>query len=78
MLIYTVVSLFVFSQKGIIRWEYGILHGIGCVIGSITGTLIGIKKGSTFVKWVSVGVIILTVLILFNIIDLKKIFGFIV
>lgn len=78
MLIYTVVSLLVFAQKGIIRWDYGILHGTGCVIGSITGTLIGIKKGSTFVKWVSVGVILLTILILFNIINLKEIFGFMV
>ena len=34
------------------------------------------KKGSGFVKWVSVGVIVLTILILFNIIDLKHLLNF--
>lgn len=76
MLIYTVVSIMVFAPKGIIRWDYGLLHGIGCVAGSITGTLLGVKKGSGFVKWVSVGVIALTILILFNIIDLKHLLDF--
>ena len=75
MLIYTIVSIGVFAQKGIIRWDFGVLHGIGCIIGSISGTLLGIKKGATFVKWISVCVIILTALMLFNIIDLKSIFG---
>ncbi|MBR3939082.1 MAG: sulfite exporter TauE/SafE family protein [Bacteroidales bacterium] len=74
MLIYTMVSVLVFSQKGgLIRWDIGLLHGIGCAVGSIVGTLIGIKKGSKFVKWVSVGVIIFTILILFDVVDLKSV-----
>lgn len=76
MLIYTIASVLVFSQRGgLIRWDIGLLHGIGCAIGSIVGTLIGVKKGSNFIKWVSVGVIIFTILILFNIIDLKSVIG---
>ena len=74
MLIYTMVSVLVFSQKGgLIRWDIGLLHGIGCAVGSIVGTLIGIKKGSKFIKWVSVGVIIFTILILFDVVDLKSV-----
>ena len=74
MLIYTTASVIVFSQKGnLIRWDIGLLHGLGCATGSIIGTLIGVKKGTKFVKWVSVCVIAFTILILFNIIDLKSI-----
>ena len=76
MLIYTCASILVFAQKDIVRWDFGLLHGLGCVVGSVVGSLLGVKKGANFVKWVSVFVIILTILMLFNIIDLKEILGF--
>ena len=44
-------------------------------IGSFVASRLAVKKGVEFVKWVMVAVIVFTAAHLFNIIDIKEIFG---
>lgn len=45
-----ITSLLVFAFAGKIDYFYGILAGLACIMGSIIGTKIAIKKGASFVK----------------------------
>lgn len=45
-----VTSLVLFAAAGKIDYFYGIFAALACVIGSILGTRIAIKKGAAFVK----------------------------
>ncbi len=78
MFFYTIASIVIFAQKNIIRWDYGLLHGLGCIVGSVIGSVLGVKKGAGFVKWVSVVVIVFTALMLFNVINLESLLRLIV
>ncbi len=75
MFIYSIASILVFMTSSEIYWSYGIIHSIGAVIGSWFATRYAMKKGTKFVNYVIIAVIILTALNLFEIIDLKDFFS---
>ena len=77
MFLYTIVAMIVFFLRGSIEskyWIYGLIHSVGNVIGSYIATHYALKKGSKFVKYVIICVIILTALNLLGIVDMKIFF----
>jgi len=74
MFLYTLVAMTVFIFDSQIYWSYGLIHSIGSIVGSWIATKFALKKGTNFVRWVVVIVIILTALNLFGIINLKSLF----
>lgn len=74
MFLYTLVALAVFCFQGQIYWSYGLLHSLGAVFGAWLATRFAVKKGTKYVRWVIIVVIILTALNLFGTIDLQSFF----
>ncbi len=66
-LIWTPVSIYVFYRHGQLALWYGLTLGIGNFIGAFIATRMAVKKGSGFVRWVIVFVIIGTSLHLLGI-----------
>lgn len=75
MLLYSAVCVAVFWNDGLIRWDFGLIHGCGAFIGGILGSRMAVKKGVNFIRWITVGVIVITALQLFGILDFKMIFS---
>lgn len=74
MALYTIVAVLVFWSEGTIHWQYGLIHSIGTFIGSFIATKLAFQKGSRFVRWIVIFVVIFTSLSLFKIVDLQQIF----
>lgn len=55
---YTVVALIIFSANDLIRWEYGIILGLGNMLGAWIGVHLSIKGGAKFIRWMLVVVIL--------------------
>jgi len=77
-LIYTPFTLVIFIYNDQINWAYGLILTIGSFIGAYIASRMAVKNGVHFVKWVIVGVILLTASHLFGIIDIKEILGTVV
>ena len=72
-LIYIPFTLLIFIINNQIRWDYGLVHSIGNVIGAYIGSKWAIEWGMSFVKWVMIIIIFLSSLQMFGMIDLKNI-----
>lgn len=64
-LIYTVFSLAVFALNGEINWGYGLVHGVGNVIGAYFATRYARYIPITLLRWALIGFIGLTIVYLF-------------
>ncbi|MDD5695088.1 MAG: sulfite exporter TauE/SafE family protein [Bacteroidales bacterium] len=69
--IFTPFALVVFILNGQVDYAYGIILGIGNVIGGLIGSRLAVKKGAGFIRWVILVVILLTTAQIFGIIDIK-------
>lgn len=72
--IYTIASILIFMIDSNIIWSYGVIHSLGAIIGSWFATRFAMRRGSKFVNYIIILVIILTALNLFGIIDLEMFF----
>lgn len=72
-LLYVPFTLVVFIIQGQVMWKYGLIHAIGNIIGAYIASKYAVKWGTGFVRWVIVGVILLSVSDLLGIIDIKSI-----
>jgi len=70
-LLYTPFALAVFILNGQVNWTFGLVHGIGNIIGALVATRMAVKRGATFVRWVIVAFILITAADLIGIIDVK-------
>ncbi len=66
-------SLLVFSAKGNVDWNAGLIHAIGNTIGATIGVKYAIKNGGNFVRYIMLTLIILVVLQLLGILTPEKI-----
>ncbi len=71
-LLYSPFVIIVFFVNGQIIWTYSLIMTVGNVAGAFIASRIAVAKGAKFVRWVIVGVILLTALHLFNIVNLKE------
>lgn len=71
-LTYVPFSLIIFIVNGDIKWEYGLIHAVGNVIGAYIASKKAIKLGSNFIRWIMIILIIISVFQMFGIIDTKN------
>jgi hypothetical protein len=69
--IFTPFALVVFIINDQVDYAYGLILGIGNVMGGLLGSRLAVKKGANFVKWVIIVVILLTSAQIFGLIDIK-------
>jgi uncharacterized membrane protein YfcA len=62
-------SLAIFAIQGNINWTYGLIHSIGNIIGAQIGSMVAIKRGAGFIRWIMIILTFFIVLQLFGIID---------
>lgn len=72
-LLYTPFALLVFILNDQIHWAYGLMMTFGTVLGAYVASLMAVKRGAIFVKWVMIVFIIITSADLFDLIDIKGI-----
>jgi uncharacterized protein len=71
-LLYTPMALLVFILNGQVRWDFGIVHSIGNIIGAYIASRFAVTWGANFVRWVMIVIITVTVLHLFGIVDIAE------
>lgn len=74
-LLYTPMALLVFIFNDQVRWDYGLVHAIGNIIGAYLASHFAMTWGANFVRWVMIIFILVTVGQLFGIYDLREIFS---
>lgn len=73
-LMYIPFSLSIFIINGQVAIMYGLMHGIGNIIGAYMSARYAKHIGMQFIRWFMVCFITITILDLFKIIDLQKTF----
>ena len=68
------VSLVIFIVSDQVHYLYGILLSIGSIFGAYIASMMAVKKGGKFIRWVIVASVILVILKITGIIDFKEIF----
>jgi uncharacterized protein len=74
-LLYIPFTLLIFIWQNQVKWEYGLVHAIGNVIGAYFASRFAVKWGTNFVRWVMVVVILISVSHLLGIIDITLLIG---
>ena len=59
-LLYTPIALAIFIYYGQVNWKYGLILAVGNMIGAFLGTKVAIKQGPKFIRWVLIGIIIIS------------------
>ncbi len=59
-LLYTPIALAIFIYFGQVNWKYGLILAVGNMIGAFLGTKVAIKQGPKFIRWVLIGIIIIS------------------
>ncbi len=74
-LLYSPFALAVFIYNGDVNWTFGLIHGLGNIIGAYIASGMAVSKGVNFVKWVIIAVIIITSAQLFGLYDFNEVIG---
>jgi len=69
------VSLVIFIVSDQVYYLYGILLSIGSIAGAYIASVMAVKKGGKFIRWVIVASVILAALKIAGVIDFKEIFS---
>jgi uncharacterized membrane protein YfcA len=76
-LLYTPLALVVFILNGQVRWDYGLIHAIGNIIGAYVASRFAVTWGTNFVRWVVIVVIVIFASDLLGIVNIRElILGF--
>ncbi|MCK9449672.1 MAG: sulfite exporter TauE/SafE family protein [Bacteroidales bacterium] len=70
--LYSPIALLVFVINGAVQWKYGLLIGVGGMMGAWIASHLAITKGIRFIKWVIIIVILITSAQLFGLITIEK------
>lgn len=70
-LLYTPMALIVFILNEQVRWDYGLVHSVGNIIGAYVASHFAVTWGANFVRWVMIVIIAAMVLHLFGIVDYR-------
>lgn len=71
-LLYAPFTLLVFILNGQVEYWYGLVMAIGNISGALIASRLAVKRGTVFVQWVMVIVILLTSAHLLGVVDLKS------
>jgi len=71
-LLYTPLALVVFIFNNQVRWDFGLIHAIGNIIGAYLASHYAVVWGTNFVRWVIIIIIAITVFHLFGIINIRE------
>lgn len=74
-MLYTPFALAVFIINGQVNFEYGLVHGIGNIVGAYFAAKYASRMGVRFIKWFMILVMFFIVLYLFGMIDLRELFS---
>ncbi len=77
-LMYVPFSLIIFIINDQVMWKYGLIHAIGNVIGAFVASRLAIRKGSGFIRWILVVVIVILTADMAGLIDLKSAINFLI
>ncbi len=69
--LYTPLALVVFIFNDQIRWDYGLTHAIGNIIGAFIASRFAISWGANFVRWFIIVVIVIFASDLLGLINLR-------
>ncbi len=72
-LLYTPLALVVFILNDQVRWDYGLVHAIGNIIGAYVASRFAVSWGANFVRWVVIVVIIVFASDLLGIINIREV-----
>ena len=70
-LLYTPMALLVFILNDQVRWDYGLVHSIGNIIGAYVASHFAVAWGANFVRWVMIVIISVTVMHIFGVVNFK-------
>jgi len=68
-LFYVPFSLLVYTMQDNVCWSYGLIHGIGNIIGAGLAARLAIKKGAPFIRYIVLILIAIAILQLFGVIN---------
>jgi uncharacterized membrane protein YfcA len=71
-LLYTPLALLVFILNGQVRWDYGLVHAIGNIMGAFIASRFAVSWGVNFVRWVVIIVIVVFVSDLLGIVNIRE------
>lgn len=71
-LLYTPLALLVFIFNDQVRWDYGLIHAVGNIIGAYFASHYAVAWGANFVRYVMIVIIAVTVFHLFGIINIRE------
>ena len=69
-LMFTVAALFVFVFNDQVRWDLGLLLAAGNAAGAWVAAHMAVDKGARFVRWVLIGILVVSAAGLLGIVDL--------
>jgi len=69
-LCYTPVALALFMRSGQIRWDIGLIMAIGNMSGAWVASILAVKRGAVFVRWLLITIVIVSAAKLLGLFDL--------
>jgi hypothetical protein len=72
-LLYTPLALVIFILNKQVRWDFGLIHAIGNIIGAYVASRFAISWGAGFVRWVVVVVIVIFASDLLGFINIREV-----
>ena len=72
-LLYTPLALLVFILNDQVRWDYGLIHAIGTIIGAFVASRFAVSWGANFVRWVVIVVIVVFASDLLGFINIREV-----
>lgn len=65
-LAYIPLSLVIFALSGYVNWKYGLIHGCGNIVGAQLASLLSVKKGAQWIRYIMIFISFVIVLQLFG------------
>ncbi len=72
-LLYTPLALVVFILNDQVRWDFGLIHAIGNIIGAYVASRFAVSWGANFVRWFVIVVIVVFASDLLGIVNIKEV-----
>jgi hypothetical protein len=69
-LAFTIFALVVFVINGQVRWSVGLILAVGNMLGAWVAAKMAVKRGAKFVRWLLIGVLVISAIVLLGVSDL--------
>jgi uncharacterized membrane protein YfcA len=68
-MVYVPFSLLIFAWQGNVRWDYGLVHAIGNIIGAYIGSRVALRGGAPIIRYIMLVLISVVILQLMGVIQ---------